>query len=260
MPRAAPAHPAFYCVFPTDAFQFPVRSGERPRAVEGVLVTIEPESPTEDRSREMTLLVSAGRPKHADETERWAVHSFALQPDKPIADVCSEVDDLEVVGGGVYDADQAMTLRRTVMGFLLYLMTQHPNVEGVPRRERRDLSRIRSAAKRRKAEQRELRETAFRYVYVRPPPRAIPLLRETLAQIREGTSVAVRRVCQHWVQTHFRRVHYGPGRVAAKVRLIFDFVRGSGPRRRGVQMIRVQTAQERQSSDEGTTSEPLGTG
>lgn len=110
-------------------------------------------------------------------------------------------------------AVQLDSLAKLVLGFCLYLQSEHPRLEPVPPAPREDVARIGTPAKRRRAEERNARVSRLGYVYVGDPNEGDVAPGMPGPGMPADESTAGRRLTrQVWVAGHWREQGVGEGR------------------------------------------------
>lgn len=222
-----PAHvlrvplPSFYLVLP-PVFSFAVQDDPRAQPVEGVLVAFDHIGDDSNRSLEMTMLITGKSPEGAYD-DNVSFVSGLIGPNTKLTDIVFS-------GLGAMHPDVreefAVLIPRAVLGLCLYLMSEHPYIEPVPPRPKRDVTKIKNPAKRRKAEKRNAEYSSLGYFYVGRGFRELTVDPE--APRPDTPSETPRRKLDHqvWVTGHWRRQPYGPGRQYRKFIWIKPHLRG----------------------------------
>jgi hypothetical protein len=244
---------SFYLKLPERAFQFEVgdtRTGQHDIGwAEGVVVSMDKIDPDYDGTRELAFCVMS---EHSDQSPDFtgftstmksegrntAFISVRLGPDARLSQikfaggVRALSTDLTGPIAGSY-ADTAMAgaselgemMPRVILGLLLYLASEHPDVQPIDPAPRRDVDSMHNPAKRRKAEQQNARQTRLQMLYVgRKVHEEVEREKETVRAQLMGQG----RTLDHpvWVRGHWRLQPMGVGRMLRKTIWIRPYVKG----------------------------------
>lgn len=221
-----PAHalriplPSFYLVLP-PVFSFAVEDDPAAQPVEGVLVSFDHVGGDPERSLEMTMLITGKSPKGPVDDNVTFV-SGLIGPNTKLSDLVFE--GLGEMHPEVREEFSTL-IPRAVLGLCLYLMSEHPYIEPVPPAPKRDLTKIKNPAKRRKAEKRNAQTSSLGYFYV---GRGLgELTFDPNSQDSDELTPPGRKLDhQVWVTGHWRHQPYGPGRQRRKLIWIRPHLRG----------------------------------
>lgn len=221
---------SFYIKLPRQAFQFAV-----PNAiglldienVEGVLVTISDPSPDTGRQREIAMIVcgDGSSVMKGSGGANIAYVTAGLGPDGKMSDVRFQMGSDYATAEIGDDVSLRITVPRVILGLMLYMSSEHPDLEPVPPAARREIEGIQNPAKRRKAEKQNARVSKLGYIYV---GKRVAQEQERIE--REATAHAERqgRKLDHpvWVSGHWRNQPFGEGRQLRRAIWIRPFRRG----------------------------------
>lgn len=246
---AMPEH-AFYLKFPPGVFKFGVHNmytdTEDLQDVEGVMIamdTIDPDSP---QTRELAFMnIGANAAGEGSEDRNVAYISVSLGPDANLGDVrfqdAAEPKKGELPGYAESIATGSYHLGvitpRVILGFLLYLQSEHPDIEPVAPPPRRAFKDIRSEAQRKMAlatQASKLRGTTrLPILYVgRHLAEEIEQQKNEIRELQfkeEGHSTSTEgRSLDHpvWVRGHWKRQPYGEGRLLRRMIWIRPYLKG----------------------------------
>lgn len=248
---------AFYLKLPERVFQFEVRdtrTGQHDISwVEGICVAMDKIEPEYQGTRELAFTVMGeydttpnvfgdSTPLRS-EGRNTAFISIRIGPDALLSEikfaggvraitrgVLTPGGDVASLAYGAADHvgshELGETVPRVVLGLLLYLASEHPDVVPVHPAPRRDVDSIRNPAKRRKAEQQNDRTTRLTMLYV-----GRHLAEEVNAETDSARMQYVRltgRTLDHpvWVRGHWRLQPVGVGRALRKTIWIRPYVKG----------------------------------
>lgn len=237
---AMPEH-SFYLKLPSSAFKFAVWNTIKQREdwqdIEGVLVSMDNITPDSPFPREMAIMAVGAAPTSTD--RNLAYISIGLGPDALLSDVKIEYRGGQVVSdvgefAGLSGHELGVLLPRTILGFLLYLQSEHPDIEPVPPTPRRHFKEIRSPKEREAAlanQEKKLRPTTrLPILYI-----GRKLALEVEEQVKElnfdhGESTPTGRHWQLdrqvWVRGHWKNQFYGEGRLLRKMIWIKPYLKG----------------------------------
>jgi hypothetical protein len=186
---------AFYLAFPAGAFRFRVAMDPNAQPAEGVLVTTTGVAADDGGEREMGLLVTGRSPLGVSD-DNIAFEVLRLRPHESVRQLeFPGLASLERMAGTPIVA----SVSRTILGLLLYLQSEHPALRAVEAVPRRDLTAIKSAAKRRAAEVQDARESHLPLLIVGPPP-----LEPREVDERPAGDAPHQGRSEHWVSGHWR--------------------------------------------------------
>jgi hypothetical protein len=219
--------PAFYLVLPRSAFSFGVvneRTGDIDvQPVEGVHVGLSDVDPDSGRSRELAIMV-VGRGNDSED-RNIAYVSMGIGPDAKLSDI--RVQPHLYAGDSIPGAvDLAVRVPRVILGLLLYMASEHPDIEPVPPPARRlELDRPpRTRAERREQERdRAKNRTRLGYLYI---GRRVGEEARAAAPQEPGTEKAWTLDHQIWVSGHWRLQAYGTKRAFRRPMWIRPYVKG----------------------------------
>jgi hypothetical protein len=242
---AAPDH-SFYLKVPKNSFQFGVwnpHTGETDyQNVEGIMVGIDTIDPDSPNVRELTFMVVGEGDKV--ENRNIAFISIALGPDAKLSDVCfSELSDSfrqllpevhqKMIPRSSEDQQIGVIAPRVILGFLLYLQSEHPDVEPVPPAARRHFKEIKSPKQREQAlknqAQRLRGATRLPILYVgRHLAEEVEAEAAALQEMAEKGDESARRALDHPVRVpgHHKRQWYGKGNSLWKIIFIRPYWKG----------------------------------
>lgn len=207
---------SFYIKLPRGAFQFGCRNRMGMLDIEdaeGIMVTISDPSPDTGKQRELALIVcgDGSSVKKGSSGSNIAYITVGLGPDGKMSDV------VLVKGSDYTEAEQGedqylrVTVPRVILGLMLYMQSEHPDLMPVPAAARRNIEAIQNPGKRRKAEKANARQSRLGYIYV-----GKRLALEQAEIEREASTRAEQsgRKLDHpvWVSGHWKRQAYGEGR------------------------------------------------
>lgn len=257
---AMPEH-SFYLKFPLGAFQFgvynPYTNKEDLQDVEGVMIAMDKIDPDYPDVRELAFMNIGSRTKGEDEQERNVAYiSVSLGPDAKLSEVrFQDAGDpespvnrdpmsigqqpktqyAEHLSTGAYHL--GVITPRVILGFLLYLQSEHPDIEPIDPAPRRSFKDIRSPQQRAAAlsnQQAKLKgATRLPILYVgRHLAKEIEQQKNEIRelQFKEGghTAGVEGRTLDHpvWVRGHWKRQVHGEGRVFRRIIWIRPYLKG----------------------------------
>lgn len=277
----APAH-SFYLVLPRSAaYKFGVwnlhEHREDKQEVEGILVTTDNIDPDSPKPREIAFMSVGISNTKSTQDRNIAFISITLGPDALLSDVRVPADSVygphhaDDTDGAVPEGQRhinrsnafATGLRsgsyelgvvtpRVIIGFLLYLMSEHPDIEPIDPAPRRNFKDIKSPKQREAALRNQATKlkdkTRLPILYIgRKLAEEIAEQRRTLAHdalqsARSGTS----RQLDHpvWVRGHWKQQPYGEGRKLRKMIWIRPYLKGpDAAESLKIRASKIQTAQ-----------------
>lgn len=206
---SAPTH-SFYLMLPPSAFKFAVaEDAENPQRVEGILVTIDRIEPDADR-REVAVFMTGESKQHGN--SNVAYYAVGLGGNALLSDI-----KLGTREGQYASLDPeghlSRTVPRLVFGLLLYLASEHPDIEPVPPMKRDKFANIRSPKQReaalRNQEAKLAKYSRLGYMYV---GRHVGEAARANATPEETTTGHWKLDKQVWVSGHHKMQFYGPNR------------------------------------------------
>lgn len=209
-----PLH-AFLLALPEGRFTTSVESDPDPQPVDSIMIAVDRVDGDTDEIRELTLLISCRSPRGpADDNVIW--HGFAMEPE-------AHLDEIEATITPGRDKDLFDNALRLSLGLVLYLQSEHPALEPVPPPKRVNLDAIRSAGKRRKAEQRSGRVSKLGFVWVGRNEGAGVA---DFGQLPGSASGSWSLDHQVWVSGHWREQPYGPRNSLRRPQWIKPYLKG----------------------------------
>jgi hypothetical protein len=242
--------PSFYIQLPPKAFEFEVYDVRTQhvdrRYAEGVCVAIDYVEPDYQGVRELAFMVMGEDEGDGSEGRNCAFSSIRFAPDATL-DEFATIDEHVSPSIGQREAglayadakyigheDLAVHIPRVIVGLMLYLASEHPDVVPIDPAPRRTFADIRSPQQRAAALAREastLKHATRLPVLVIGAHLDDAAARIVRAQIeRSGDDSASRKrwTLDHsvWVRGHWRMQAYGPGRAERRATWIRPFMRG----------------------------------
>lgn len=244
--------PAFYIQLPPRAFEFEVYDVRARRVdkryAEGVAVAIDHAEPEYDGVRELAFMVMGENEGNGSQGRNCAFAGMRFGPDStldqfsfrderynptPFATHGVGMETGVSYGDADYEGSHELRVEipRVIIGLLLYLASEHPDIMPVPPIVRRTFPEIRSPIQRQRALANQA--TKLRNV-TRLPVLVIGSRLDAEAQrVRAKLDVEATRTGkrwtldrQVWVRGHYRQQAYGPGRLERRVVWIRPFLRG----------------------------------
>jgi hypothetical protein len=236
----APVH-SFYLVLPPSAFKFGVEDDSGPaQRCSGIMVTmdnIQPDAPT----RELAVFCTGESKDHGDSNVAYFVSGMGEG---------ANLNDITFGGGKHYGNVDPLdylkvTVPRVVIGLLLYLASEHPDVEPVPPVKRETYSNVRSPKQREAAlrNQEDRLKKVSRLGYLHVGKRIGDAIRAHAPDTEEGRYWKLDH--QVWVGGHHKMQSYGPNHMYRRPIWIQPYIKGPDTAEAMVVKLRkVQTAQE----------------
>ncbi|HET7620934.1 MAG TPA: hypothetical protein VFK39_03435 [Gemmatimonadaceae bacterium] len=239
-----PLH-AFLIALPEGRFTTSVTSDPAPQPVDSIMIAVDRVDGNTDDVREITVLVT-GRSSHRPADDRVVLHGLTTRATLPL----DKIDAIVIPGP---DKDLLDNALRLALGLVLYLQSEHPALEPVPPPKRVNLDAIRSAGKRRKAEQRSGRVSKLGFVWVGRNEGAGVA---DFGQLPASASGSWSLDHQVWVSGHWREQPYGPRNSLRRPQWIKPYLKG--PDMADAMRIsaqRIQAARATERPDAKTSSE-----
>jgi hypothetical protein len=253
---SAPQH-SFYLVFPPNS---PSKFGiwnvlenrEDVQSMEGVMVSIDNIDPDSSKPREIAFLNVGNGAEIGD--RNIAYISIALGPDAMLSELRfqdaaennvlvklnTNIDVLanwsrnrtyaDAVNSGSYDL--GVITPRIIFGFLLYLASEHPDIEPIPPAPRRAFKEIKSPKQREAAQKNEAERlknaTRLPILYVGAHLRD-EVEHELSGVLQQAKSQEERQwILDHpvWVRGHWKQQPYGEGRILRRLIWIRPYRKG----------------------------------
>jgi hypothetical protein len=236
---AMPEH-SFYLRLPKDAFNFNVWNSiskrEDSQPIEGVMVAMDNITPDSSEPREMAFMAIGDGPDNTD--RNLAYISFGLGPDALLSDIRIQPGNMkEALGGGNYavgsEYELGVLVPRIIFGFLLYLQSEHPDIEPVDPAPRRHFKEIRSEQQRQAALQtqagklRNYTKLPILYIGRRHAEEVAEQVKELeFAQRSSSGDKTWTLDHQIWVRGHWKQQAYGENRQLRRMIWIRPYLRG----------------------------------
>jgi hypothetical protein len=250
--------PAFYIKLPHHAFEFEIHdvrtdSIDR-RWVEGVSVAIDHVEPDHDGPRELAFMVMGEDEGFGSEGRNCAFASIRFGPDATLNEFSSITDARGAMGvqwliggretglsyggdGYVGSEDLTIHVPRVIVGLMLYLASEHPDVVPIDPAPRRTYHEIRSA--RQRAAALETQAAKLKHATRLPVLVIGSRLNEHARTIKAtlerdviddgpGGTTRKRWILDRsvWVRGHWRQQAHGPGRLDRRPVWIRPYVKG----------------------------------
>jgi|SRR5262245_21395450 len=274
---SAPFH-SFYLVLPPDAFTFGVWNARTQvidqQPIEGVLVTMDNITPDSPNERELAFMAIGQGESVSDRNlafislalgadailskvqmpgaGRIVTEPYALDPTREVRSyAASESEDREGWKDGANGGHEiGVLIPRVIIGLLLYLASEHPDIEPIPPAPRRKFADIRSPKQRQAALDNQAKKlkgaTRLPILYIGRH------LHEEIEAERERVQAAIDEdggrtyTLDHpvWVRGHWRQQPFGPGRLERRLIWIRPYQKGPDmAASMKVQAAKVQRAQ-----------------
>ena len=248
---------SFYLVLPRDAFTFGVWNARTQvidqQPIEGVMVSIDNIDPDSPHEREVAFMAIGQGESVTD--RNLAYISLTLGPDAILSDVQMpgagriETEDATMLAIRRYDLrgtddregwkdganggnEIGVTLPRVILSLLLYLASEHPDIEPIPPAPRRTFADVRSPKQRQAALDNQAKKlkgtTRLPILYIgRHVHEEIEAERQRVqAAIDEDGGRTYKLDHPVWVRGHWRQQPYGPGRTERRLQWIRPYQKG----------------------------------
>lgn len=207
--------PHFYVRFPDGVFHFDVAGDPVPQPAEGVMVGFHPAEPSPGKKREVSFLIT-GRSPNDPADDNVAFVAALVRPDAPVSQFALPDAAHAVEKFGQKELSE--TVPRAVIALCLYLQSEHPVLEPVPARPRKDPA-LYSGKKRRRIKKENERTSALGYI------RVGRVVEDVKGVTRDATG---RWKLDHqvWVRGHWRWQAHGPKHQLRKLIFIRPYMKG----------------------------------